>query len=278
LQQQTTLESFLKTGNEPRLAATSESDLSFDRNAGLFTKIETQCDVTSQTDTSSRKASVSFKCHLLTGAELAVALAPPAPPAPPHKLTDVDLEKITADLKSPDLETRRAAMRQFNGVEVESPSAELLDLVTAMATDSDQFVRVTAANFLGSYGKTNQVPVLLKLLKNSDWSARQPAVRALGKLKDERAIQPLADLVARGGNMYGQDASAALINIGAPAENAVLELLNERNAETQRIACTILQQIGTSASLDALQKLVGGSEQSTSQAAVDAISSIKLRQ
>jgi HEAT repeat protein len=147
-----------------------------------------------------------------------------------------------------------------------------------MATDSDTFVRMNAANFLGSYGTTNQVPVLLKLLKDSDWSSRQAAVKALSKLKDERAIQPLADLIARGGSMYGQDASSALMNFGAPAEKAVLELLNEKNADTQRQACNILQQIGTGESLDALQKLAGDSDQSLSQAAVDAIRTIKMRQ
>ena len=275
---QTTLESFTRNGAEPRLAAKSESDFVFDRKAGLITKVETQSDVSSQTETTSRKAKVTFKSHLLTGAELAAALAPPSPPAPPRKLSGADLDKITGDLKSSDLETRRAAVRQLNGVDVESPSDEFVSLVAAIATDSDSFVHMTAATFLGSHATANDVPVLLKLLKDSDWSSRQTATKSLGKLKDERAIQPLADLVARGGSMYGQDASAALISIGQPAEKAVIALLNERNAETQRQACNILQQIGTDASLDPLQKLVGDSEQSTSQAAVDAIRAIKQRQ
>jgi hypothetical protein len=275
---QTTLESFTRSGTEPRLAVTSESDFVFDRKAGLIAKIETQSDVSSQTETTSRKAKVTFKSHLLTGAELAAALAPPPPPALPRKLSGADLEKITGDLKSSELETRRAAVRQLNGVDVESPSDEFVSLVAAMVTDSDSFVRMTAANFLGNHATTNDVPVLLKLLKDSDWSSRQTATKALGKLKDERAIQPLADLIAHGGSMYGQDVSAALINIGAPAEKAVIALLNERNADTQRQACNILQQIGTDASLDPLQKLVGDSDQSTSQAAVDAIRAIKQRQ
>jgi hypothetical protein len=278
LHRQVKLESFLKTGGEPRLLATSETDLSFDRNLGLLTKIETQGDVASQTETASRHAKVSLKARLLTGAELAAVLAPPLPPAAPRKLAGADLEKFTADLKSSEIETRRAAMRQLNGAEIESPSAELLDLIAGLALDSDSFVKMTAANFTGSHATTAQVPVLLKLLKDSDWSARQNATKALSRLKDERAIQPLVDLVARGSNMGGQDIASALNNFGAAAEKPVLALLNERNAETQRQACNILQQIGTGESLDALQKLVGDSEQQTSQAAVDAIRAIKLRQ
>ena len=280
LHKHTTLESPLKIENELRLTATSESDLVFDRNAGLFTKIETQSEVSSQTETAARKTKVSFKCRRLTGAELSAVLAPPPPPPPaaPRKLAGADLDKVVADLKSPDGETRRNALRSINGLEIEAPSNELVNLVAAMVADSDTFVRMTAANFLGTYGTTNQVPVLLKLLKDSDWSTRQPAIKALGKLKDERAIQPLADLLARSGTMYGSDVSSALINFGPPAEKAAIGLLNERNAETQRVACTILQQIGTGESLEALQKLVGDSEQSTSQAAVEAIRAIKQRQ
>lgn len=273
-----TLESFTRNAADPRLAATSESDFTFDRSAGLMTKIETQSDVSSQTETTSRKAKVVFKSRLLAGAELAAALAPPPPPAPPRKLSGADLEKFTADLKSSEIETRRAAMRQLNGAEIESPSAELLDLIAGLALDSDSFVKLTAANFTGSHATTAQVPVLLKLLKDSDWSARQNATKALSRLKDERAIQPLVDLVARGSNMGGQDVASALNNFGAAAEKPVLALLNERNAETQRQACNILQQIGTGESLDALQKLVGDSEQQTSQAAVEAIRAIKQRQ
>jgi HEAT repeat protein len=169
-------------------------------------------------------------------------------------------------------------MRQLNGAQIDSPPDELINLITGMALDTDTFVRMTAANFLGSHGTTNQVPVLLKLLKDTDWGSRQAATKALGRLKDERAIIPLTDAIAQGGSSYGQDASAALINIGQPAETAVLALLNERNFDTRRQACTILQHIGTNASLAALENQVGESDQSLSQAAMEAIHQIKMRQ
>jgi len=62
------------------------------------------------------------------------------------------------------------------------------------------------------------------------------------------------------------------------AEKAVLTLLNERNVETQRQACTILQQIGTSDSLAPLQKLMTDADTSVSQAAADAVRAITQRQ
>ena len=144
--------------------------------------------------------------------------------------------------------------------------------------DTDPFVRMTAANFISNHATTNEVPILIKLLKGADWGTRQPAIKALGKLKDPRAAQPLADVLARNGNMFSSEVTSALVNLGAPAESPVLALLNDRNAETQRLACTILQQIGTDQSMDALQKLVADDDQSVSQAAADAIRSIKQRQ
>ncbi len=277
LHQQSKLESLAQTGGEPRLVANSDTDLTFDRNSGVYSRIETQADVSSQTETSSRHAKVGFKSRLLTGEELAAVLAPP-PPAPPRNLSGANLEKMVADLKSSDLDTRRAAIRQLNGTDIDSPSAEVLELIGTMALDTDTFVRMTAANFISNHATTNQVPILLKFLKGSDWSARQPAVKALGRLNDPRAAQPLADVLARNGNMSSQDVSAALINLGVRAEKAVLGLLNDRNVETLRQACAILQQIGTNDSLDALQKLVADDEQSVSQAAADAIRAIKQRQ
>jgi HEAT repeat protein len=115
------------------------------------------------------------------------------------------------------------------------------------------------------------------LVRDPDWSVRQPVVKALGRLHDSRAAEPLADILARNGNMYGQDISTALINLGTPAESAVIGVLNERNYETQRLACQILQEIGTSASMDSLQKALADGDSSVSQAASDAIHAIKER-
>lgn len=287
LHKRMTLQSFLLNGPEPRLVASSESDFVFDRNTGLLSEIETRGSVSSQTETSARTAKVVFKARLLVGAERETALKPPLSPASAipalasaqrqTKVSGADLEKISAGLQSADITTRRAASDRLQGTEFDVPSAEFLRLVAATALDSDAATRIPAQNFIGSYATTNEFPLLLQMLKDPDWNSSRNAIRAFGRLKDERAIQPLADFIVRGGSS-GQNASYALISIGKPAEKAVIVLLNERNIETQRQACNILRQIGTSESLDALQTLVRDGELSTSQAATDAIRAIKQRQ
>jgi len=269
-------ESGLKRGGEPEFSAKTESDFTFDRNVGCLTQIDTEGDAVSQTETSSRKVKVSFKARRLAGDELVAALTPPVP-TPPRMLSVPDLDKVAKDLKSDDLETRRAAVRQLNGVKVEKPSDELVNGVAAMALDGDMSVQTSASSFLEDYATATQVPVLLKLLRSSDWS-RQGAVKALGRLKVPATIQPLVDVLAANRNMSQAELNNALIQFGPVAEPAVLALLTEKNTETRRQVCAILQQIGTTNSLPGLLNLVGDPDQSLSQAAADAVRDIKKRQ
>jgi HEAT repeat protein len=193
------------------------------------------------------------------------------------KPTADELQKLMADLKSADIGTRRSAAGRLSKAELDSSSPDLLERMASLSTDGDNSIRQSVASFLNTYGTTNQVPSLLKLLKDSDWMAHQTAIKALGRIKDERAIEPLTHDVARGGSSV-QDASSALIRIGSPAEKAVLQLLNEGSIETRRHACRILQQIGTSKSIEPLQDLVGDPDQSLSQTAVEAIRAIEYRE
>lgn len=275
------LTSLLKTGDAPRVSASSEGDLVFDPAAGLFKSMNLQGSAVSSTETSSRFAKTSMNCRLLVGADLASASVPPstvATPQPPVKLAANELPKLTADLNSSDLAIRREAAARLCRAELESLSPELVQLMASLCTDTDNGIRQSAATFLKAYGTTNEVPALLKLLKDSDWQARQSAIKALGRIRDERAIEPLTDEVARGSSPTQQDAYSALVSIGSAAEPAVLELLKDRNTETRRQACRILQQIGTNKSVESLQNLVGDADQSLSQMAAEALRAVKQRE
>ncbi len=276
LNQHTHLQSYLQSGADPRLDATADAKFQFNQSDGLFQGLEVTAELTSVTETTSRKSKIYYTCRRLTGPELAAALAPPAPFVQP-KLSELDLQKITGDLKSDDAGARQMALFRLSAATVDSPSPELMALVTAALTDSNIGARQPAMNFVAGHATKEQVPLLLKFLNDSDYGVRQNAIKALARLRDERAIQPLVDLVARSGSS-DQDAVSTLTGFGSVAEKAVLTLFNERSTETRRQACAILQQIGTQASLEALQKQVGDSEQSVSQAASQAIQAITERQ
>ena len=272
------LQSRLHTGGEARLTAQAEARLVFNLAAGRFDTLEGTGGLVSLTETTSQKSQITFACRRLTGADLAAALTPPPPPvvAP---LSDADVQKLIADLKSDDDNTRRSAMSRLSGATITAPPAELMDLLATKVSDSDSFNRMTALNFLSQHATADQVPVLVKVLNDSDMSIRQNAIKALTRLHDPRAIGPLVEVIARGGNFnnISSDAGNALISEGPAAESAVLSLLDEKNVDTRRQACVILQQIGTRASLPALQKQMPDPDQQLSQAAVDAVRAINNR-
>ena len=153
------------------------------------------------------------------------------PPAFTPKPTAEELQKLMTDLASNDVGVRRSAANRLGNATLDSPSPELLNLMTSLATDSENSIRASAASFLKTYGTTNEVPVLIKLLRDSDWNARQNAIKGLSRMKDERAIDPLVDELMRGGSPGQQEATAALVAIGAPAETAVLQMLQQKYLE-----------------------------------------------
>jgi len=280
LEKHTRLHSLLLTGSEPRLQAGADARLEFDLTNGWFQIIEGTAELTSVTENTSRKSKIKYTCRHLTGAAEAGALAPPAPSARTARpvLSAEDVRQLITDLKSDDANNRRLALgRLQGGASVPAPPAELLSLLVTETADPDQFTRMVAMNFLAEHATLEQVPTLVKCLKDGDLGVRRNAVKALTHLQDERAIQPLADYVARG-DTFDQEAASALINQGPAAEKAVLALLDEHAIETRRQACLILRQIGTRASLEPLQKQMTDPDQSLSQAAVDAVRAINERQ
>jgi HEAT repeat protein len=139
---------------------------------------------------------------------------------------------------------------------------------------------------LANHGTQENVPVLIKCLASTtDQNVRSSIIRGLGRLKDKRAVQPLADVLAMGpadqlqfNSSRNTDAAAALERMGPEAESAVLGLLKEKNSTTRWQACQILKHIGTSKSIPALKDLMLAPSRELSEAAADACRAIEARE
>jgi HEAT repeat protein len=107
-----------------------------------------------------------------------------------------ELEKARADLKSPQVEIRRAAIRALVHSELSAP---LREEIQQALKDQDAVVRATAATATGNLGAAAvpAVPMLMAQLKNdSSKEARETAARALGRIgkaarEERRAVAPL---------------------------------------------------------------------------------------
>ena len=195
------LESNLQTGCEPRVSAGAGGTLVFDRKQGLLRQLEAEGKSHVNTENVNRGFSTALHIRLLEGSELAAVLNPPPPPpvatSVSTRLKHADLLPLTTDLESPDAGTRHNAPNRLNGGEPEVISVEFLETVTALLSDADSGIRQSATGFIANYETMNRVPILINRFQDHVPSVRLAAIGGLGRIKDARACEPLADLVAR---------------------------------------------------------------------------------
>ena len=285
LQADSTLETLLRTGNEPRISGSTQMKIVLDRAEGWPRLVEMESKCAALTENLSRSIVLSLKWQLLEGAEREAALAPPPPPRP-QEISPVDTEKLMADLESDNQFTRQNAARELTmSGRTLKPTPELLALAVKLSGDRDDTVRHAGQTLLANYGTREQVPLLLRALKESnDSSMRMTLAKGLGRLEDPRAAEPLAELIATGQSdqttyfRHDTPVAEALIKIGPPAEGVVLALLKEKHTDTRIIACNVLKQIGTKKSLSALKELTGNPVKELSEAAAEAARSIQGRE
>jgi hypothetical protein len=285
LQKTFSLESYVLTGAEPRVSATGQGKFDLDRATGWPKRVELECKTVAVTEHLSRRSIVSLRWELLEGAEREAELAPPPPPPlTKAKLSAEEVAKLMGQLKSDEMGTRQSAARELGERRLDNPGPEILSVMVLLANDPDDTVRHTALTILANHGTTDHVPLLIKALHNPDSRIRTTAIRGLARLKDPRAAEPLADLLAsgQGDQQYfrsrASEAADALVKIGPASEAAALAILKEKNIETRAQACVVLKQIGTKKSLGILKDLTLSPHKELSEAAAEACRSIQGRE
>jgi HEAT repeat protein len=153
--------------------------------------------------------------------------------------------------------------------------------VPPLVNDADHFTRLWAIEALGVWGTKDAVPSLLKAMKDKE--SRGDAMKALGRLKDERAAEPIAERLEEFFDQH--EAAEALKQMGPVAEKAVLARLNHHDLHVRITACDILAVIGTQKSIPPLEKVVAagkdpfaGEAHLVAMKAEQAIKSIRSRQ
>lgn len=280
-----TLDSWMLTGNDPRVRATGDGEVVFDQKAGLPKTVELNCKASVTTEDVSRRSVTTLRWQLLEGAEREAALKPPEP-VMETEMTPDDIAKLTEKLNSEESYSREDAARRLSSGEIASPSPELLSLMVKLTNDGDETVQNCALTFVANHATQEQAMLLIKsLMSATDQNVRSSIVRALGRLADKRAAQPLADVIAMGpvdqlqfSSARNTDAVDALERIGPEAEPAVLGLLKEKNSATLFQACQILKHIGSVKSVPMLKELMLVPSKDLSEAAADACRSIEGRE
>jgi HEAT repeat protein len=141
--------------------------------------------------------------------------------------TNQPIADLVAQLKNPDLSTRRQAAVQLAGLGARGGDA-VPALITALKDDKEPAMRASAAEALGGIGITAKaaVPTLLTALKDGDANVRETAAEALGDIKDDAktVVPALARLLGDADRDVRCAAAAALGAFGAAAQSAIPEL------------------------------------------------------
>ena len=125
--------------------------------------------------------------------------------------------------------------------------------------------RIAAMRALVKIGDKRAVPTLMKILTTSadeqDFLLNQKAALGLAEFRDPQAIPALIKglfMTGRGTGIF-QECRLALVRIGAPAIDPLIQLLQEKNAEIQEMAAK-LQVRGAAAGRDAGRRAAQGGD------------------
>jgi HEAT repeat protein len=145
-----------------------------------------------------------------------------------------------------------------------------------LIADGDIHMRNAVRHALKTLATPADADFLLEQLDSTEDATWKFAAELLVKFKDARAAKPLAAML--GDNKKTYAAGSSLVSLGRAAEPAVIPFLRSDEPATRKRAAEILGDIGTSASLPALQALEKDKDFFTKAAAESAINAIKSRQ
>ena len=136
--------------------------------------------------------------------------------------------------------------------------------------DGDWQVREAAIEAIAMIGSP-AVDILLRYVR--DYDARKPAIKALGKINDERVLDPLITFMRS--DEFKDDATWALAELGKPAVGRLLELLKDPEEVTRKQAILALGEIKDDSCVDALIESLKDPDWFTRLSAASALEKIK---
>jgi hypothetical protein len=199
--------------------------------------------------------------------------APPIAQPMAKRTGDANLDDLLAKLNDPASAMFAAIRLSQTPVDPQHQAVVARELV-AVVKGKDRNVGSAALNALAVWGSANEVPLLIEMIGDVDGARSGSAIRALAKLRDERAIKPLAAALSKTGARI--QAEFALKEFGVAAEPEVIPQLKSFDTSVVMSAIRVLERVGTPVSIPHLQP-IAESKGATRTPAQNAIRSIQAR-
>jgi serine/threonine protein kinase len=200
------------------------------------------------------------------------------PPMVGEEMTDERLHEVLTELKSSNTVQQIFAATELSMAKRGAPNDEIETLLIGMltSTNTDWTTHRAAAAALGVWGTEKSVEPLIAALDDSNVSIRWAAINSLAKMNDPRIADALAKHL-----VLDQDrvmTANTLQSLGAPAESAVIPLLQDKNPQVRRQVCQILMRIGTTNCVPALSAATNDSDNVMSMLAGQTLRMIRMRE
>ncbi|TAJ10314.1 MAG: HEAT repeat domain-containing protein [Nitrospirae bacterium] len=150
-------------------------------------------------------------------------------------------------LNDPDLVVRREAVITLG----EMGDERCVEPLVRALRDGDWQVREAAIDALGQVGSPAVEPLIKQL---RDWDIRKSVIRALGRIKDERVLEPLVNQLRS--DEFGLDATDALVTLGEPAIVRLVAALKDKDESIRKQAVIALGRIKSTQALEPLIEML----------------------
>jgi hypothetical protein len=153
---------------------------------------------------------------------------------------------VLYDLKAPRSRRCRDALDRLKRSPPDpARRGEVASAIEPVLKVDDGFQQIAAIEALGLWGDKQNTPAILPVLRSDNVFVVSAALRAIATLKDPTAAEEVAGFLAI--EQYRREAGQTLIELGQPAESAVVKYVNHPNPATRQRALEVLAVIGTKA-------------------------------
>ncbi len=162
-----------------------------------------------------------------------------------------DIDKYIHYIRNGEDRERKASVRAFEKMPVnESRKAEVAELLGGQLKDSDVFVRMAAIKALKRWHTKENARGLADSMEDESFVVRHESIKILATYQSK----DIAVVIAKNFKKDKMQRKKALISMGAVAEEAAWELLEQAEWGVRADACDILKNVGSKRSVPYLQK------------------------
>ena len=175
-------------------------------------------------------------------------------------------------LADPDWVVRREAVVTLG----EMADERCVEPIVRALRDGDWQVREAAVEAIAEVGPP-AVELLIRYMR--DWESRKYVIRALGKINDERVLNPLMSMLHN--DEFKDDATRALIELGKPAVPVLIAALTDREEFVRKQAILALGAIKDPEAVDPLIALLHDQDwwmRLTAAAALEKVGDVRGRE